>query len=132
MSKKQGKKGGLCPCGSGRLFDACCGRYLSGSPAPTPEALMRSRYTAYATGADDYVLSTWADETRPAVLFEAGEARPKWISLDILSADESGDTGHVHFVARARTSAGAMKLEENSRFRREKDGRWLYVDGDLS
>ncbi len=93
---------------------------------------MRSRYTAYATGNDDYVLSTWAEETRPAVLFEAGEARPKWISLEILSADEEGDIGHVHFVARARTSAGAMKLEEKSRFRREKDGRWLYVDGDLS
>ena len=130
MGKKPGKKADFCPCGSGLAFSACCARYLSGeASAPTPEALMRSRYTAYAKGADDYVLATWAEETRPARLFEAGEARPKWISLEVLSSDEEGDAGRVHFVARARTSAGAMKMEEKSRFRRESDGRWLYVDG---
>lgn len=133
MGKKPGKKADLCPCGSGLAFSACCGPRLSGdAPAPTPEALMRSRYTAYVKGADDYVLATWAEETRPARLFEAGEARPKWISLEVLSSDEEGDSGHVHFVARARTSAGAIKMEEKSRFRREADGRWLYVDGILS
>ena len=55
---------GLCPCGSGRRFADCCGVYLSGGSqalgAPTPEALMRSRYSAYACGDDAYVLATWA------------------------------------------------------------------------
>src|SRR5690606_8558790 len=37
----------LCACGSGLEFDACCGPILAGAPAPTAEALMRSRYTAY-------------------------------------------------------------------------------------
>ena len=42
-----------CPCGSGRAFDECCGPFLSGAAAaPTPEALMRSRYAAYALGDD--------------------------------------------------------------------------------
>lgn len=91
---------------------------------------MRSRYTAYATGADDYVLATWAEETRPTQLFEPGEPRPKWISLEVLEAGESGDVGHVHFIAKARTSGGAMRMEESSRFRRE-GGRWVYVDGDV-
>lgn len=72
---------GLCPCGSGRRFADCCGVYLSGGSqalgAPTPEALMRSRYSAYACGDDAYVLATWAPETRPSRLFEPGEARPK-------------------------------------------------------
>lgn len=129
MSKKKGRAtDALCPCGSGRSLEACCGRWHAGTPAPTPEALMRSRYAAYALGLDDYVLATWAPETRPAVLFEAGEARPKWLSLEVKASSESGDEGFVHFAAKGRTSGGAFKLEEKSRFRRE-NGCWLYVDG---
>jgi SEC-C motif-containing protein len=42
----------LCPCGSdNKKYTDCCGRYLDGGEAaPTAEALMRSRYTAYALG----------------------------------------------------------------------------------
>ena len=120
----------LCPCGSGRAFDECCGPFLSGAAAaPTPEALMRSRYTAYAVGDDAYVLATWDEATRPAVLFEEGEARPKWILLRVTDAKpvaEGADTGEVTFTATARTSQGAMRLSERSLFQR-KDGRWLYV-----
>lgn len=119
-----------CPCGSGRVFDECCGPFLSGAAAaPTPEALMRSRYTAYAVGDDAYVLATWDEATRPAVLFEEGEARPKWILLRVTDAKpvaEGADTGEVTFTATARTSQGAMRLSERSLFQR-KDGRWLYV-----
>lgn len=119
-----------CPCGAGRAFDECCGPFLSGvAAAPTPEALMRSRYTAYAVGDDAYVLATWDEATRPAVLFEEGEARPKWILLRVTDAKpvaEGADTGEVTFTATARTSQGAMRLSERSLFQR-KDGRWLYV-----
>ena len=59
----------LCPCGQGLPYEACCGRYIDGAAAaPTAEALMRSRYTAYVRGAGSYVAETWADETRPADL----------------------------------------------------------------
>ncbi|MFN7145721.1 MAG: SEC-C metal-binding domain-containing protein, partial [Myxococcota bacterium] len=34
-----------CPCGSGRKAKGCCLPILEGAAAPTPEALMRSRYT---------------------------------------------------------------------------------------
>lgn len=119
-----------CPCGSGRAFDECCGPFLSGATAaPTPEALMRSRYTAYAVSDDAYVLATWDEATRPAVLFEEGEARPKWILLRVTDAKpvaEGADTGEVTFTATARTSQGAMRLSERSLFQR-KDGRWVYV-----
>ena len=119
-----------CPCGSGRSLAECCGPFLSGAAAaPTPEALMRSRYTAYAVGDDAYVLATWDEATRPAVLFEEGEARPKWILLRVTDAKpvaEGADTGEVTFTATARTSQGAMRLSERSLFQR-KDGRWLYV-----
>jgi SEC-C motif-containing protein len=37
-----------CPCGSQKPFSDCCEPYVSGAEAaPTAEALMRSRYSAY-------------------------------------------------------------------------------------
>lgn len=40
-----------CPCGSQIEYKSCCGVYHQGARvAPTPEALMRSRYTAYSLG----------------------------------------------------------------------------------
>ena len=138
--KKKGRREAadapLCPCGSGVALSACCGRWLSGgaSPllAPDPLSLMRSRFTAYALGDDAYVLATWAPETRPTELFGPGEPRPKWVSLRILSSSVSPDgrTGEVEFLALARTSQGAVRMREHSRFRREPDGRWVYVEGD--
>lgn len=127
---KRKKTASPCPCGSGRSLEECCGPFLSGAAAaPTPEALMRSRYTAYALGDDAYVLATWDEAMRPARLFEEGEARPKWISLKVTDAkpvSDDAETGEVTFTATARTSQGAMRLTERSLFQR-KDGRWVYV-----
>ena len=39
-----------CPCGLGDDYESCCGRFHAGAPAPTAEALMRSRYSAFAVG----------------------------------------------------------------------------------
>ena len=42
-----------CPCGSGTAYDGCCGRLHRGAAqALTAEELMRSRYSAYARGAE--------------------------------------------------------------------------------
>ena len=125
-----------CPCGSGLALSDCCGAFLSGGSAhfgaPTPEALMRSRYTAYALGDDAYVLGTWAPETRPETLYAPGDARPKWLKLKVLSSAEAldGRTGEVLFEATGRTAAGAFRMKEHSLFRREEGGRWLYVSGE--
>jgi len=38
----------------------------------------------------------------------------------------------VEFVARSRAGGGpAHRLHERSRFVREDDGRWYYVDGEI-
>lgn len=40
----------ICPCrgaADALPYTACCGRYHAGQPAPTAEALMRSRYSAF-------------------------------------------------------------------------------------
>ena len=48
-----------CPCGSGLGYEACCGKFIGGNAhAPTAEALMRSRYAAYALKKADYIVQT--------------------------------------------------------------------------
>jgi SEC-C motif-containing protein len=124
-----------CPCGSGRPYAACCGRCHAGEAAPDAEALMRSRYSAYALGLPDYLLATWAPQTRPGSL-DSGEAdhrRPTWLGLAVHSHRATGDdAAEVEFTARFRIGSGpAQRLRETSRFRRE-NGRWFYVDGDAT
>ncbi|MDH2917486.1 MAG: YchJ family metal-binding protein [Gallionella sp.] len=123
----------LCPCGSNKPYVACCSRYIEGNePAPTAEALMRSRYTAYTLQREDYLLATWHPTTRPASLSLAEDAQTKWIGLDV-KRHERQDSDHaiVEFVARYKVNGRAHRLHEVSRFARE-DERWLYLDGDLS
>lgn len=120
-----------CPCGSGKAFESCCGPYLAGEPAPTPEALMRSRYTAYVLRNADYLRRTWHSSSRPAELDL--EEVVKWLGLKVIRAKGgAGDeNGTVEFVARFKVGGKAHRLEEKSRFVRE-DGRWVYLDGDVS
>ena len=122
-----------CPCGSGRTIAACCGRYLdTQTPAPDAEALMRSRYTAYALGKASYLLDTWHPATRPAVLQLDEEPRPRWIGLTVKRHEiQDADHAIVEFIARYKINGRAFKLYETSRFVRA-DERWFYVDGDVA
>jgi SEC-C motif domain protein len=123
-----------CPCLSGETYGGCCGRFhaglLAGGPyPPTAEALMRSRYSAFAVGDVAYLAATWHPRTRPSDLAPDGVT---WRRLDILGTEAGGpfDTdGVVEFVAHYRSPAGSGRLHEVSRFVRES-GRWYYVDGE--
>lgn len=120
-----------CPCGSDLMLSSCCGRYHQGEIAPTPEALMRSRYSAFALGLSDYLLATWHPTTRPAELGQDPDT--EWKSLTIVSAEPPlGDSGYVHFKAyfyeRRREQKRWHVLEEVSRFVKEQQ-RWWYIDG---
>lgn len=125
-----------CPCGSDMPYADCCGRWhdgLAAQPprhAPTPEALMRSRYSAYVFGLADYLLATWHPSTAPG---ELELQAIKWIGLEVRHAAVSGEAGVVEFVARYRDANGrAGRLHELSRFVREGEGeaaRWTYIDG---
>ncbi len=125
-------RAGACPCGSGRAYDTCCGCWHRGEAAPDAEKLMRSRYVAYVMGLEDYLLATWHPATRPAALDLATPPPPQWLGLTV-KAHVPLDATHatVEFVARYRTGGRAFRLHERSRFERI-DGRWFYVDGDMS
>lgn len=120
-----------CPCGGGRTYPECCGRYHAGAAAPTAEALMRSRYSAYVLGVADYLEATWHERTRPESLALDGEARVKWLGLEVIRHEELGDDqALVEFSARYKVNGKAFRMRETSRFIREA-GRWYYVDGDV-
>jgi SEC-C motif-containing protein len=121
-----------CPCGSGLPYGACCGRWHAGPlhlQAPTAEALMRSRYSAYVLELADYLRDTWHPSTRLAEPLRFGEG-VRWLGLEVrrhVQAD--ADHATVEFVARSKQGGRAARLHETSRFVRE-NGRWLYLDGD--
>ncbi|WP_341674935.1 YchJ family metal-binding protein [Niveibacterium sp. SC-1] len=119
-----------CPCGSGKSYPACCGRFHSGTPAPDAEALMRSRYSAYALGLEAYLLATWHASTRPASVLDAANP-PRWIRLKVISHHATDERATVHFIATCRIQGRAEHMEEVSRFVCES-GRWFYVDGEVS
>jgi SEC-C motif-containing protein len=120
----------LCPCGNPKNKADCCGQYIEGRvPAPTAEALMRSRYTAYTLRCEAYLLATWHVGTRPPLLDLASETPTQWLGLTVQKYQQQ-DAEHatVGFVARYKVQGKAYRLHEISRFVRE-DGRWFYVDG---
>ena len=121
-----------CPCQSGETFQGCCARYLADASvhAPTAEALMRSRFSAFAVGDAGYLMRTWHPGTRPASLdLDPGQ---QWYLLEILDTNGGGAfaaTGTVTFRAHYRSRTNRKLREsftETSSFVRE--GRqWLYV-----
>lgn len=123
-----------CPCQSSQPYGECCGVWHHGIDegvhAPTPEALMRSRYSAYVLGLLDYLLKTWHPAMAPGDL----ELFPtKWLGLEVISAASTGDAGVVEFVARCKVNGKAERMHETSRFVRVHDAlgeRWVYIDGD--
>jgi SEC-C motif-containing protein len=120
-----------CPCGSELPYVNCCGQWHAGLAlgvhAPTPEALMRSRYSAYVLGLIEYLQATWHPSSAPGEL----ELSPvKWLGLDVREAQTTGDAGVVEFVARFRVDGKGERLHEISRFVREA-GRWYYIDGEM-
>lgn len=107
-----------------------------GAAAVTAEALMRSRFTAFARGHVEHLLRSWHSSTRPerAELEASLDLERRWTRLVIHETDGGGpadDDGIVEFTAIAREADGTKtRLRERSRFTRE-GGRWVYVDGDV-
>ncbi len=125
----------ICPCGSGKLKAECCGPILDGAhKAPTAEALMRARYTAYATCNIDFLYNSSCKEIQED--FDAESSRrwaegSTWTGMDILATEggqENDDEGIVEFVAHYSVNGAEFKHHERSAFQR-LDGEWKFIDG---
>ncbi len=128
-----------CPCTSGALYRACCAPYHQGkAEAPDAEALMRSRYSAFALKEVDYLWRTLhpdhPDRARPREEFVRelrGRASAlKYPRLHVLDRRLAapGDTAVVLFYARVFETGKDRSFVERSEF--QHDGRgWRYLRG---
>ncbi|RYJ01068.1 MAG: hypothetical protein EON52_22265 [Actinomycetales bacterium] len=115
---------GACPCGSDLPYPGCCGRWHSGEPAPSAEALMRSRYSAFVRHDEPYLLRTWHETTRPAAV--DFDPLLLWTGLDVVRAEPR----LVEFRAHYRRDGEPGVVHEVSRFVHSGEG-WQYVRGRL-
>lgn len=126
-----------CPCGSGHGLDACCGAIIAGAPAPTAEALMRSRYTAFVRGDLDYIEATHAPEVRGDFNRSAAESvanDAKWLGLEVRGTSGGGagdEIGEVEFATSFKRHGKEYVHHEIASFRREQ-GNWMYVEGRMN
>lgn len=116
----------MCPCQlqqpMPKTYAHCCERFHLGEAAATPEQLMRSRFSGYVLGLNQYVSDTWHASTRPKNLNLSADAN--WLKLEVLTAQAD----QVHFRAYFKDEDEFAVLEEISDFVLE-NGRWFYVSG---
>jgi SEC-C motif-containing protein len=118
-----------CYCGSSKTFENCCKIYIKGIQKPaTAEALMRSRYSAFATGEADYLVATTHSSTRKFhkksdIL--AWSKSNQWIKLEVISTTETTVTFKAYYLD---YQLKAQIHHEHSTFTFE-NGTWFYVDG---
>lgn len=119
-----------CFCGSNIPFKACCQVYINGiQNAPTAESLMRSRYSAYATGAADYLVMTTHTSTRnfhkKEAILEWSKSN-NWMKLEVINATET----KVKFKAYYPDYRGNAQVHEELSTFIFENGKWFYVDGE--
>ncbi|MGZ6005160.1 MAG: YchJ family protein, partial [Candidatus Saccharimonadales bacterium] len=121
----------FCRCGSGIEYAQCCGPFHSGEKKPlTAEALMRSRFTAYALHNAEYLLDTWDATVRPE-LIDFSKETVDWQRLEIGSTKKGGakdSKGVVEFKAYYLQDGEEYVMNEVSQFVKRADG-WFYLDG---
>jgi len=119
-----------CYCKSGKAFLECCEPYLRVLDVPqTPEALMRSRYSAYCMGDVNYLQATtydtmWTDEELKFIQDWADHSF--WQHLDVLNVLENT----VEFKAYYIFEKKQHMHHEKSTFLKVND-MWKYVDGEI-
>lgn len=126
-----------CPCSSGLAYEACCEPIVTGSAkAPGPEALMRSRYTAYVLQIMPHLARTLHPSQRHDY-DEAGAAKwareADWKNLEIVAVNiepANADRGTVEFKAHYKRNGASLVHHELAEFRRS-DGNWYFYNGKM-
>lgn len=124
-----------CPCHSAKPYKACCQPYHKGKKPPTPLALMRSRYAAYALGKVGYIIKTMhpssplyrEDEVawRKQLLWFCEQTN--FVGLTITDEQTlNSNEATVTFSAIMLQPTQDASVTERSLFEKV-NGRWLYV-----
>ncbi len=124
----------LCPCGSNKSYSECCEPIIRGtSLAQSPEALMRSRYTAYAKH-DMAWLKDSLEESQRGDFDEKSVSEwsqgSEWLGLEVRRCENApdGKKGFVEFIARFKQQGVTREHHELGEFH-NVDGKWFFYDG---
>lgn len=120
----------LCPCCSGSNYSECCKPlHLGEQQASTAEALMRSRYAAYAIPNGSYLLET----THPTQRFLHDEQEMHewgknnvWTALEIVNKPA---INKVEFKAFYTDSTGIRHVHHELSTFKKLNHRWYYYWG---
>ncbi|MCL2138677.1 MAG: YchJ family protein [Treponema sp.] len=131
-----------CPCGSGSAYSECCEPYILGAmKAPTAEALMRSRYSAYVEHAVDYIINTCVQRgNKDDIDYKSTRdwsEQSTWLGLKIISVEKGGpddSEGTVEFEATYEQKGLKDTHHEKAQFKKqsldaENAAEWLYDEG---
>jgi len=127
----------LCPCHSGKKYKKCCRPYHNGQAAPTTEALLRSRYSAYALRNIEYLMATTHPKSplseqgetkyRNSLAFFAGNAR--FLGLDVQTVSDNYiiyRTELAQYDLLTKTWGKPEFTTRHSLFQ-QFDNRWYYL-----
>ncbi len=120
----------LCPCCSNKTYLNCCSTYHdSHSNVDSAEALMRSRFSAYAIGSYHYVLETYHPDSQVHLSekqIEDSDIGNKWLGLEIVESSKT----QVEFKAYYQLDNDFFLLHELSNFIKQNE-LWYYVNGTI-
>jgi SEC-C motif domain protein len=126
-----------CPCHSKRPYGDCCRPYHRGElEAPSAEALMRSRFSAFALGLGAYLVRTLSaphpDRADPNLERSLSQAKTthRYMGLSIVHTSQE----QVLFLARIFVKGRDQSFAELSTFADERDHNagpsvWRYASG---
>lgn len=119
-----------CYCDSGQPFSDCCQPYIQGvRKATTAEALMRSRYSAYAVHDADYLWETTAPKERrhhsKTEMLNWAKSN-QWLKLEVLKATETT----VEFKAYYLDNMLRARVHHEKSFFVKEGENWYYVNGE--
>jgi SEC-C motif-containing protein len=123
-----------CPCGSGAAFLACCEPIISGTrESETAEELMRARYSAFVTGAIDFIVASTHTRSRKEIdvsFIREWSETSTWHGLEIIDTRVvNQNKAYVSFEAKFTQRGEEQNHREKSLFERE-NGPWRFVSGE--
>jgi len=128
--------GKLCPCGSQKELEQCCLPIIKNrQEAPTAERLMRARYSAFALGEIDFIISSHHSETATGIdrgYIAKWSKESEWNGLEIVKTEnglEADETGRVIFHAFYRRDRESISHSENAFFKKENNS-WKFYDSE--
>jgi SEC-C motif-containing protein len=117
------------------MYEVCCQPFHAGEATPeTPEALMRSRYSAFIKNQYDYLEETIDPQTSEAFDHKGNRAWGESVELyklEILRAEQTANKGLVEFKAFFRLEGEEHVHHEVSKFRRQA-GTWYFREGKVT